>query len=142
MTLVMAFLKPRLRRKEREGLWVIYADFGFNLIAISDLRESPVWWEAENTARMVMDAIGYGARYVYLVLWRENPVVGLNDIEGARLEGIASAVCAAHMDLVDCLLVNGDEAFSLRIHGCMDTLRANVDNARLHERYEEKGDKY
>ena len=107
---VMAFLEPLLDRKERSGLWVLYSDFNFNLITITDLQEGRAWWDAENARRMLMDAIGHDARYVYMVLWKDAPALGMDDVETARLDAIASVMCAAELDLVDCLLVNGTPA--------------------------------
>ena len=74
---VMAFLKPLLAQKQRSGLWVIYADFSFNLITVTDLHKAEVWWEAENARRMLMDAIGHDARYGFhlpFVLLTDCPV--------------------------------------------------------------------
>ena len=136
---VLGFLAPRLRLKPKEGLWVLYADFSFNLISLSDLQESPVWWAAENARRLMMDAIGYGARYLYFILWKPEPSAGLDEGETARLESIASLICAADLDLVDCLLVNSDEVFSMRVHGRMDVLRSTLDSDRLREQYGEQG---
>ena len=132
---VTDFLKPLLPEKPREGLWVIYSDFDFNLITVSDLHEAGVWWEAENVRRMMTDAIGHDARYVYLVLWKDRPAEGLDDVELARLNGIASALCAAEIDLVDCLLSNGGEIYSMRIQGSMNRFSATAAGGRLRERY-------
>jgi DNA repair protein RadC len=132
---VSAFLKPLLPEKQKTGLWVIYSDFDFNLITVSDLHEAGVWWEAENVRRMMTDAIGHDARYVYLVLWKDRPAEGLDDVELARLNGIASALCAAEIDLVDCLLSNGGEIYSMRIQGSMNRFSATAAGGRLRERY-------
>ena len=132
---VMAFLKPLLPEKQREGLWVIYSDFNFNLITITDLNETGVWWEAENTRRMVMDAIGHDARFVYMVLWKDRPTQGMDDIEAARLNAIASVLCAAELDLVDCLLVNDKEAYSMRVHGQMNSFSVTAAGGSLRETY-------
>jgi DNA repair protein RadC len=132
---VKYFLRPLLPEKQRTGLWVIYSDFDFNLITISDLRENEIWWEADNVRRVLMDAIGHDARYIYMVLWKDRPAEGMDDAELARLDSIASALCAAELDLVDCLLVNGDELFSMRIHGRMNRIRATAAGDSLRERY-------
>ena len=132
---VTAFLKPLLPQKQKTGMWVIYSDFNFNLITITDLQETDVWWEAENTRRMVMDAIGHDARFVYVVLWQDRPDQGMNDIEASRLNAIASVLCAAELDLVDCLLVNGTEIYSMRVHGHMNSFRATAAGGSLRETY-------
>lgn len=132
---VMAFLKPLLGQKQRSGVWVIYADFSFNLITVTDLHEAGVWWEAENARRMLMDAIGHDARYVYMVLWKDDPARGMDDIEAARLNAIAAVLCAAELDLVDCLLVNGDDIYSMRVHGHMNRFSATAAGGSLRETY-------
>jgi hypothetical protein len=84
-----------------------------------------------------MDAIGHDARFVYMVLWRDNPAQGMEDIEIARLNAIASVLCAAELDLVDCLLVNGEEIYSMRVHNQMDSFRATAAGDSLRETYGE-----
>ncbi|MBR3272278.1 MAG: hypothetical protein IKF98_00025 [Clostridia bacterium] len=132
---VMAFLNPMLPQKREAGLWVLYSDYNFNLITITDLRESEVWWAAENIRRMVMDAIGHGARYVYMVLWKDRPDQGMDDTETARLNAIASVLCAADLDLVDCLLVNSEENYSMRVNGHMNRFKATASGNSLRETY-------
>ncbi len=132
---VMAFLKPLLPEKRESGLWVIYSDFNFNLITITDIQESGVWWEAKNARRMVMDAIGHDARFVYMVLWKDRPEQGMDDVETARLDAIAAVLCAAELDLVDCLLVNNDSIYSMRVHGYMNKFSATAAGGSLRETY-------
>ncbi len=134
---VAAFLKPLLPEKQKTGLWVIYSGFNFNLITVTDLQETDLWWEAENARRIVMDAIGHDARFVYMVLWRDSPGQGMDDTEVTRLNAIASMLCAAELDLVDCLLVNGEEIFSMRVHNQMDSFRATAAGDSLRETYGE-----
>jgi DNA repair protein RadC len=135
---VKYFLRPLLPEKQRTGLWVIYSDFNFNLITVTDLQEAEVWWEAENARRMVMDAIGHGARYVYMVLWKDDPARGMDDLEIARLDAIAAVLCAAELDLVDCLLVNGEETYSMRVHDQMNSFKATAAGGSLRETYLEE----
>ena len=132
---VMAFLKPLLPEKREPGLWVIYSDFNFNLITITDLQESGVWWEAENARRMVMDAIGHDARFVYMVLWKDRPEQGMDDVGTARLDAIAAVLCAAELDLVDCLLANNESVYSMRVHGHMNKFSATAAGGSLRETY-------
>ena len=132
---VTAFLKPLLAQKQPSGLWVLYSDFNFNLITVTDLREAGAWWDAENARRMVMDAIGHDARYVYMVLWKDDPARGMDDVETARLNAISAVLCAAELDLVDCLLVNGEEIFSMRVSGCMNGFSATAAGGSLRETY-------
>ena len=132
---VKAFLTPLLPEVPHTGLWVIYSDFNFNLITITDLQEAGVWWEAENIRRMMTDAIGHDASYVYIVLWKDNPGQGMEDVERERLNTIALVLCAAELDMVDCLLVNGEEIYSMRVHGQMNSTRTTAAAGSLREFY-------
>ena len=132
---VTEFLSGRLEALRGFSLWVLFADFDFNLIAIEDLRENPVWWEAENVRRLVGDAIGYGAKYLYLVLWRSNPEQGMDGMDSARLDAITSVLNAAELELVDCLLVNEHRSYSMRVHGKMNASGRFAGDDALCERY-------
>ena len=133
---VTDFLTPLLSGTQKSGLWIVYSDFNFNLICILDIEGD--WWEAENTRRMVMDAIGYGARYVYMVLWKDDPARGLDAVEAARLNAVAQLMYAADLDLVDCLLVNGERIQSMRVQGRMNGFTLTAAGERLRERYGEE----
>ena len=132
---VLAFLKPRLDRGDGAGLWALYADFSFNLITYDELREAPKWWDAANVRRMTVEAIGNGARYLYLVLWPQGGADGMSVEDVARLNAIVATLNAADLDLVDCLLVNGGEVYSMRIHGKMNDVRERPGCRAVHERY-------
>jgi len=134
---VLAFLEPRIDPESRAGLWVLYADFNFNLITFTDLWEAGQWWDAANARRMMMEAIGNGARYVYLVIWVDGAPAGMNREEASRLESIASVLRAADLDLVDCVLVGREGVYSMNINGKMKNIRAQSGCLALHERYAE-----
>ena len=82
-----------------------------------------------------MDAIGHDARFVYMVLWKDRPAQGMDDIEAAHLNAIASVLCAADLDLVDCLLVNSEENYSMRVNGHMNRFKATASGNSLRETY-------
>ena len=130
---VAAFLKPRLYSRGR--MWALYADFEFNLITWSDLSRTVPWWDPANARRLLEQAISNGARYVYLVLWRQLTEGGMDDVELARLEAIAATLRAADLDLVDCLLVSGDIIYSMNLNDRMRAIRAESGRLALHERY-------
>ena len=132
---VRAFLTPMLSEMPQTGMRVMYSDFNYNLIAIIDLQEAGVWWEAENVRHMMTDAIGHDARYVYIVLWKERPGQGMDDVERERLNTIATVLCAAELDMVDCLLVNGEEIYSMRVQGQMNSTRITAAAVALRETY-------
>ena len=132
---VMAFLAPRMDLLESAELWVLYADFCFNLITFTDISDGATWWDAANARRLLVEAIGNGARYVYLVLRREAASAGMTDAEAERLNAIAATLRAADLDLVDCLLVDGRHIFSMNVHGRMERIRAESGCLALHERY-------
>lgn len=136
---VLDFLRPCLAEHEGAGAWVLYADYGFNLITYTELKVATPWWEAANARRMLVEAIGNGARFVYLVLWTEDPPAGLTEAEAARIDAIAATLRAADLDLVDCLLAGGGEIYSMNIHGKMNAIRAASGCQSVHERYAEDG---
>ena len=131
---VRRFLKPRMGRQGDARAWALYVDFNFNLITFADLREAEAWWDGANARRMLAEAIGNGARYVFLVLWQE-VAAGMSDVEAARLESIAETLRAADLDLVDCLLAGGGEIYSMNLHGRMNRIRAESGCMELHENY-------
>ena len=73
-----------------------------------------------------------------MVLWKDRPAQGMDDIEAAHLNAIASVLCAAELDLVDCLLVNGEETYSMRVHDQMNSFKATAAGGSLRETYLEE----
>ncbi len=131
---VLDFLGSRLSMREGVGMWVLYADFDFNFITFGEYEDGARWWRAPNVHRMLKEALGNGARYVYLVIRRPDARADMDGEEMARLEAISATLRAAKMDLVDCLLV-GDGIRSLNMRGRMDAIRAESGRAELYERY-------
>ena len=131
---VLRFVKPRLPVGKGPQMRVLYADFSFNLITFSDFMESD-WWDAANARRMMMEAIGNGAQYVYMIVWRADLSRGMDADEASRLRAIATTLRGADLDLVDCLLTDGMELYSMNVHGKMDIIRAESGRAALYERY-------
>ena len=131
---VRAFLAPRAAEADGAALWAVYADFDFNLITFTELCGG-AWWDAGNVRRVLADAIGNGARYVYLVRWLNGPAREMDGQDCARLEAIAATLRAADLDLVDCLLAGEGEFYSMNIHGKMQAIRAGSGCMELHERY-------
>lgn len=129
------YVRSRLGTVEDAGMWVIYADFNFNMITYSDIRGGGAWWSAANARRMVTEAIGNGARYVYMVLWRDEKPKLLEDEDASRLEAIAAVLRAVELDLVDCLIVGEGEMLSMNTHGRMKRIQADSGCFELHERY-------
>ena len=117
--------------------WVLYADFNFNLLTWCDRWESETWWDSANVRRMILDAIGNGAKYLYLVLWNRDGADGLDHTEEACLEAIVTSLGAADLELVDCFLVNGGDVYSMRLNGRMKPSGTSPGRSRLHERYVE-----
>ena len=131
---VLAFLEPRLGTRGDASMWALYADFSFNLITYTEFDASDAWWDAANARRLLVEAIGNGARYVFLVLWNEAPD-GLGEAEAAQLESIATTLRAADLDLVDCLLAGGDEFYSMNRNNRMSSIKEASGCMELHERY-------
>ena len=115
-------------------MWVIYADFDFNLITFAEFDGEKPWWCAANVRHILTDAIGNGARYVYLAIRRDDPPGDMDRDEFAHLEAIHATLNAAGMDLVDCVLM-GDGMISMNRLGRMDAMFAEADRAILHDRY-------
>ena len=136
---LLAFLEPRLTRLGEGELWALYADFDFNLITYAAFRADGEWWSAANARGILTQAIGNGARYVYLALRAADPAAFATPENSARLESIAVTLRAANMDLVDCALVAPDEVYSMNLHGHMQAVRAGSGCVALHERYGEPG---
>ena len=133
---VVRFLTPRC--PNGNGVWVLYADFDFNFITYTVLDAAVEWWDPANARRMMTEAIGNGARYVYLVLWTEDDVTEVGDGEVARLESIANTLRAADLDLVDCVLAGATGIRSMNVRGRMNAIRAESGCMELHERYSEQ----
>ena len=132
---VVAFLKPLLPQKREADLRVLYSDYNFNLITIVDMQEAGNWGSAKNVRRMLIDAIDHGARYIYMVLWKECPDQGMDDAEIARMNSIASVLRAGELELVDFLLVNDETIYSMRVNGHMNKLKPTVVGNSLRETY-------
>ena len=133
---MQAFLASRLACQDCSGLWALYVDFDFNLITYTEFDPSETWWDADNARRMLEEAVGSGARYVFLVLWTAERPAALDDMEAACLEALASTLRAADLDLVDCVVANGDgEMYSMNRNHRMEAIRAESGCGELHERY-------
>lgn len=130
---VQAFLLSR--PAANSCAWALYADFDFNFITYTELRGDKPWWDPANARRMLVEAVGNGARYVYLVLWTDRARLDLDDREDAALESIAHTLRAADLDLVDCVLARGRDIASMNVSGNMKAIRAESGCMALHERY-------
>ena len=131
---VLAFLKARADGTAR-GLWALYADLDFELITYTDLGDPADHWDAAIARRMLVEAVGSGARYVYLVRWAGQAPADVDEDEVARLEALANTFRAADLDLVDFILAGRGRFASLRaaghLHGEVPEERA----AALREEY-------
>ena len=132
---LLAYVGSMTDQRGDARLWAIYSDFNFNMITYSDLRKGKSWWDAANVRRMVVDAIGNGARYVYMVLWTEDEPLPLEGEDIARLESIATVLRGVELDLVDCLIVGRENMLSMNAEGKMERIRSESGCMALHERY-------
>ena len=132
---MLAFLRPRLSEAAVPGLWAVYADFDFNLITYSDFGAPDDCWGAAVARRLMVEAIDSGARYVYLVRFTDAAAPALPEADLPRLEAIASTLCAADVDLVDCVLCNGRDFASLRLSGRLGAEQGSARMTALHESY-------
>ena len=134
---VAAFLEARRGEAAAHDTWVLYADFGFNLITFTELDGDKPWWEDVNARRMMVEAIGNGARYVYIVLWKGGAPLELGGEEESRLEVVAELLHSADILLVDCVLMGDAGMRSMNVNGDLKKLHAGVEFMELHERYVE-----
>lgn len=137
---VQAFLTPRLDGAARPALWVVYADFDFNLITYTDFGAAGDAPDADIARRMLMEAVSVGARYVYLVRLDDVP----REVDGASLawiEAVATALRAIDVDMVDCVLAGNGAPRSLRTEGMMTPPQSDRRLLALHEAYVGKREK-
>ena len=132
---VQGFLVPRLERAEAPALWVIYADFDFNLITYTDFGAVADDGYADVARQIMVEAINAGARYVYLVRLSADAPTEMSDAAFSRLEAVADALRAIDVDLVDCVLAGRGELISLRLQGRLKPPEENRRLLMLHERY-------
>ena len=132
---LLAYVGSMVDQRGDARLWAIYSDFNFNMITYSDIRKGKSWWDAANVRRMVVDAIGNGARYVYMVIWTEDEPLPLEGEDIARLESIATVLRGVELDLVDCLIVGRENMLSMNAEGKMERIRSESGCMALHERY-------
>lgn len=132
---VFDFLSPRTSRAGDATVWVMYADFKFDLITYTDFRASGEWWDPENVRRIVAEAVNTQARYVFFVRFIDHENPDLEREEMARLESIAITLQAVEVDLVDCVLVGGGEMHSMNAENRMQSIRARSNRKDLHENY-------
>ena len=116
---VAAFLKPRLGEGPRPGLWAAYVDFDFNLITYTEFGAPEDCWDAAIAREMLVEAIGTGARYVYLVRFSDGAPQLPDEFELARLQALANTFRAADLELVDCVFAGRGAFASLRAAGLL-----------------------
>ena len=137
---VRDFLIPRLSWADAPEAWMLYTDFEFNLISRQPLPVRSPWWSQVNVRQMVQDGTSLEASYGILVLFRGAGMAArLSDREEEHLVGINCTFGGIRMPLLDCVLVRGEEIYSMNLHGRFDFFRDNPASAFLHERYGEEG---
>lgn len=137
---VKDFLIPRLSRANAPEAWILYTDFEFNLICRQSLPVQSPWWSQVNVRQMVQDGTSLEASYAILVLFRgKGTPPRLSEREEEHLTGINYTFGGIQMPLLDCVLVSGEEIYSMNLHGRFDFFRDNPSSAFLHERYAEEG---
>ena len=135
---VLAFLR-RQAGEAAPGLWALYADLDFNLITYTDFGPLEDCWDAAVARRMLVEAIGAGARYVYLVRFLDEAPRLPDESELARIAALSNTFRAADLDLVDCVLAGRGAFASLRAAG---RLQGDVPDGRaeaLREAYLREG---
>lgn len=125
------FLRSRYWRP-REGMWAVYVDFEFNLITYSRVGTGNAWLDSAGVRQLMTEAIGNGARYVFLV-WCAGGLETLAPYQLDELEDVAAIMNAADMDLVDFLLACGDDIRSMNQQGALNGVRALPERWQVRE---------
>lgn len=132
---VQGFLGPRLDGAARPALWVVYADFDFNLITYTDFGAAGDEPDADVARQMMMEAVSVGARYVYLVRLDDGAPRAVGGATLAWIEAVATALRAIDVDLVDCVLAGEGALRSLRTEGVLTPPKSDRRLMALHEAY-------
>lgn len=132
---VQRFLRPRVDMADAPALWVVYADFDFNLITYTDFGAPADGLNADVARQMMVEAINAAARYVYLVGLSPDAPREPDAAAFTRIEAVVEALRAIDVDLVDCVLAGGGELKSLRVLGRLQPPEENRRLWALHERY-------
>ena len=111
---IFDFIDTRAPEGEEACLWVIYADFEYDLITYRNIRTSGNWWDPENLRDIVVDAVDTGARYVYFVRFLNEGCRDLGEEEKRHLESVAGMLRAVEVDFVDCVLTGNGEMHSMK----------------------------
>ncbi|MBQ3423945.1 MAG: hypothetical protein IJH38_01945 [Clostridia bacterium] len=109
VTALLDFLGP-VRGKIR----VLYADYNYNFITWMEEDVCETWWEAPVVRRMMTEAIGNGARYLYLVIPDREARRAMSQEDRQHLSAVETALNAAELVLVDCLLEEREGFFSVK----------------------------
>ena len=136
---LLAFLRRKAGAADAPGLWALYADLDFNLITYTDFGAPEDCWDAAIAREMLVEAIGTGARYVYLVRFSDGAPQLPDEFELARLQALANTFRAADLELVDCVFAGRGAFASLRAAGL---LQGDVPDGRaeaLREAYLREG---
>ena len=132
---VFDFLLPRISQTGDATVWVMYADFKYDLITYSDFSALGNWWDPENVRRIVIEAVNTQARYVFFVRFMDHKDPDLGKEEMTHLESIAITLQAVEVEMVDCVLVGGGEMHSMNAENRMQNIRAASNHEDLHEKY-------
>ena len=119
---------------DETGMWVLFLDFGFNLITFDRLGSGGDWWAPANARRLASAAVATGARCAVFVRFLD----GETDIDEAGLSHLGALSCtmsALDVDIIDCVLAGGGRFRSLNVEGRLDDVRRQLSDPALFDRY-------
>ncbi len=129
------FLEPRRHAVPAPQSWVIYTDFDDRLMTYSVLCESLYWTASDCIRTIVEEALALQARHAFLVLFAGDERLVLEPWEQDCLLAFSRTLRAIDVELMDCVLVGGEEYVSMNVEGGMARIRQESEQPSLHERY-------
>ena len=132
---VVGYLSRNCRNVPAPQTWVLYTDFDDNLLYRSALCPTLAWFETEYARQLVTEAIALSAKHLILVLFIGDLPLTPDPEDLLHLKEIAYTLCAAKVELLDCVLAGNAGYYSMHMNGDLTPVRAVYESMALHEHY-------
>ena len=132
---VLSFLVPRWRAVRPPECWMIYTDFGDNLLTYTVLCDSLSWYEPEYVRQSVREAVALQARHAVLVCFVGTGPLDMEQEETEHLLAFSRTLRGIEVELLDCVLVGESGFYSMNVEGKLQCLRQESQELELHENY-------
>lgn len=129
------FIAPRRHGVPAPQSWVVYTDFDDRLMTYSVLCDSLYWTAPDCIRTIVEEALALQARHAFLVLFAGEERLALEPWEQDYLLAFSRTLRAIDVELMDCVLVDGEGVVSMNVEGGMSRIRQESEQPSLHERY-------